>query len=122
MSYRAVFAFALTLSAGAARAEQPAPSPMKCETGPLYRQFGGTDWTVYSCDDEHSMVVISRAGNPASPFYFILTPKSGAYAIHGEGNGSRMASDAAGDDLSRLTQADFAKMLAETKAVPAVRR
>lgn len=92
---------------------------MKCETGPVYRQFGGTDWIVYSCADEHSIVVISRTGNPASPFFFILTPKSGTYVIHGEGNGSKAASDAAGDDLSRLTQADLAKLLADTKAAPA---
>ena len=112
----------MVLAAETAHAEQPAPATLKCETGPVYRQFGGTDWTVYSCDDQQSMVVISRAGNPASPFFFMLTPKSGKYAIYGEGNGSKAASDAAGDDLSRLTQADLANLLAETKAAPASRR
>jgi hypothetical protein len=65
------------------------------------------------------MVVISRKGNPASPFYFIVTPKSGKYAIYGEGTGSKAASDAAGDALSKLMPADFAALLTETKAAPA---
>lgn len=95
---------------------------MKCETGPVYRQYGGTDWTVYSCNDDRSLVVISRAGNPAAPFYFFLTPKSGIYFIHGEGNGSKAASDAAGNDLSKIASADFAKLVAETKAASAAGR
>ena len=115
-------AFVLALAAGAARAEPPASASMKCETGPVHRQFGGTDWTIYSCDDHHSIVVVSSEGNPASPFVFLLTVKSGTYVIHGEGNGSKEASDAAGDDLSRLSQVDLTALLAETLVKPVQRR
>ena len=82
----------LSLAAVSVQADSPTPPPMKCETGPVQRQFGGTDWLVYSCDDGHSMVVISSPGNPASPFYFVLTSREGTYKIYGEGNGSKAAS------------------------------
>jgi hypothetical protein len=108
----------LSFAAGAVQAEPPASTPMKCETGPVHRQFGGTDWLVYSCDDGRSMVVISSSGNPASPFYFVLTPLEGTYKIYGEGNGSKAASDAAGAELARLKQEDLAALFAETKRQP----
>jgi len=89
---------------------------LHCDVGPVSRVFGGTDWLVYSCDDRHSMVVVSAEKNPAAPFYFLLKPLANSYHVSGEGNGSKQASDAAGDELSRMTPADFAKLLAETTA------
>ena len=71
---------------------------------------------MYSCDDQASMAILSAPGNPASPFYFFLVPEAETYKIVGEGAGDKKASDAAGDDLSRLTPAEFAALLAETKA------
>ncbi|HEU4961906.1 MAG TPA: hypothetical protein VFT56_16080 [Sphingomonas sp.] len=91
------------------------PAPMKCEVGPAHRTLGGTQWIVYSCDDQASMVVVSAQGNPASPFYFFLKPAGGAYSVSGEGNGNKEASDAAGDALAKMTPAEFAALLAETK-------
>jgi hypothetical protein len=91
--------------------------PLKCETGPIHRTFGGTEWMVYSCNDQASMVVASAPGNPALPFYFFLKPEAGTYQISGEGAGDQRASRAAGDNLSTLTPADFASLLAATKAV-----
>jgi hypothetical protein len=88
---------------------------MKCETGPVDRQFGGTNWVVYSCDDQRSMVVVSVKDNPASPFYFILSPKADSYDVYGEGNGSKSASDAAGGELSRLSIEELRQLLAATR-------
>jgi hypothetical protein len=98
-----------------AQAAEASPPRMKCQTGPVHRDFGGTNWIVYSCDDQQSMVVISAGGSPASPFYFVLKPNGGTYSITGEGTGDKKASDAAGDALSRMTPADFATLLAETR-------
>jgi hypothetical protein len=95
-----------------------APPPMKCETGPARRTFGGTQWIVYSCDDHTSMVVVSAEGNPASPFYFFLKPNGGTYTVSGEGNGEKKASDAAGDALAKMTPAEFTTLLAATKGGP----
>ncbi|MGB7654961.1 MAG: hypothetical protein WBL74_05725 [Novosphingobium sp.] len=118
MSLRLFAAPLLSLAAVSVQAEAPIPPPMKCETGPVQRKFGGTNWVVYSCDDGHSMVVISASGNPASPFYFVLTPQDGTYKIYGEGNGSKAASDAAGAELGKLKQEDLAALLEETKRQP----
>ena len=108
----------LMLTDGGANAQIPAkPSPMKCETGPASRRFGGANWSIYSCDDKRSMVVVTSEGNPAAPFYFLLTPKAGGYAVNGEGTGDKRASDAAGDDISRLTPTELANLLAATKTV-----
>jgi hypothetical protein len=116
MKRSAILAFALTSIVGVAAGEQPSQTPMKCETGPASRQFGGSAWIVYSCDDQHSMVVISSESNPASPFYFVLKAQDGKYDIHGEGNGSQEASDAAAKELSQLSSTALADLLAATKA------
>jgi hypothetical protein len=99
---------------GQAKAQQTSPAPMKCESGPTSRTLGGSNWLVYSCDDQASMVVVSAQGNPASPFYFFLTPSGGTYRIMGEGTGDKKASDAAGDALSKMNPADFTALLAAT--------
>lgn len=97
--------------------QQPLPqaAPMKCETGPIRRTFGGSEWEVYSCEDQASMVVISAQGNPASPFYFFLKSTGGVYRITGEGNGDKKASDAAARALESMTSTDFAELLAATR-------
>ena len=79
--------------------------------------FGGTKWLVLSCDDQASMVVVSAQGNPASPFYFMVSPNGGSYSVSGEGNGDKAASDAAGADLSKLSPSDLALLLDATKKV-----
>lgn len=88
---------------------------LSCTAGPVKRQFGGTNWLVYGCNDGQSMVIVSDAGNPASPFYFVLQKKGDAYDIHGEGNGSEAASSAAGDAIARLTKTELDQLLAMTK-------
>lgn len=122
MRLRSIVPSLALLAASSVQAEPQAPAAMKCETGPVHRQFGGTDWLVYSCDDGRSMVAISSSGNPASPFYFILTPKDGSYGVFGEGTGSKAASDAAGADLSRLRPDELAALLAETKTASAAQQ
>ena len=108
----------VALMAETAQAQDAKPPPLKCETGPVNRQYGGTEWVVYSCNDEQTMVVVSAADNPAGPFYFLLSRHSGTYAIYGEGNGSKAASKAAGDELSQMSQATLADLLAATKETP----
>ena len=93
------------------------PAPMQCNVGPVARELGGSNWTVLSCSDGRSMVVVSAQGNPAGPFVFFLKPRpDGGYAISGEGNGDKAASDAALEALTHYTPDDFAALLAETKA------
>lgn len=91
------------------------PAPMKCETGPVKRTFGGTEWIVYSCEDQASMVVVSAKGNPAMPFFFFLKSEGGGYRIRGEGNGDKKASNAAFQELAGMKPAEFAALLEATK-------
>jgi hypothetical protein len=114
----AVVLFSATSAAigeGAPSSTPAISSPMKCETGPAKRSFGGTAWLVYSCTDGASMVVVSDTGNPAMPFVFVLNNRAGGYTISGEGTGDKRASDAAGDVLAHMSATEFGTLLAETK-------
>lgn len=91
---------------------------MKCETGPVTRRFGGSDWSVLSCSDGKTMIVASAPGNPAGPFLFVLAARGdGSYVVAGEGNGDKAASDAALADLNALTPDDLASLLNATRAI-----
>ena len=110
------FAVVALLVAQAAAQPQHGQKPsLQCERGPLHKNYGGSPWLVYSCSDDKTLVILSDAGNPASPFYFIIYPKDGQYSMSGEGNGSKAASDAAFEDLQKLSAKDIAAMLQATK-------
>jgi hypothetical protein len=98
-----------------AEAQQPA---MKCETGPVVRTFGKTEWAVYSCDDQGSIAVVSARGNPAAPFVFFVLREAGKYRLEGSGSGDKKASDAAADDLVKLVPADIEALVVATKTAP----
>ena len=104
----------LMMQAPAQPEPQQKPS-LQCEGGPLHKNYGGTPWLVYSCSDSKTLVVVSDAGNPASPFYFVFFPKDGQYGMSGEGNGSKSASAAAFEDLKKLSTTDILEMLQETR-------
>jgi hypothetical protein len=90
---------------------------LKCNAGPLHRSFGGNAWLVYGCNDGKSLVVASDAGNPASPFVFIIAWSAAGYGVSGEGNGDRAVSAAALQDLSALTNAQIVSLFTETQTV-----
>ena len=69
-----------------------AQEDVKCDTGPLTRTFGASEWFVYSCDDGRTLAMVSAPGSPAVPFYFILAPQGSGYRLYGEGTGSKAAS------------------------------
>jgi hypothetical protein len=81
--------------------------------GPVYKIFGGTKWLVYGCADGHSVVVISAPGNPATPFYFMLSPGGRGYEVVGEGEGQREATAAAYAELKALTESQVKALVAE---------
>ena len=90
------------------------PPALDCNRGPLHRTFGATPWLVYACSDARSVVVMSDEGNPAMPFYFILYVKpDGEMKLYGEGTGKQSATQAAFDELEKLTQDDVAALVDE---------
>lgn len=99
-----------TLSCDSLLAQQ---ANLKCTIGPVKKTFGKTPWLVYSCDDGQSVVIVTAPGSSAAPFYFIF---SGGH-LRGEGTGNKAATDAAYNDLQRLTEADIKALVAQTKQV-----
>jgi hypothetical protein len=86
---------------------------LKCVVGPVKKTFGNTPWLVYSCDDGQSIVIVTAPGSSAAPFYFIF---NGGH-LRGEGTGNKEATDAAYNDLKRLTDVDIQGLIAQAKQV-----
>jgi hypothetical protein len=93
-----------------------AAKPIECHIGPVSEVYGGTPWSAYSCGDDTSMLFVADNGSPAAPFYFVIYLKDGKYQYDGDGTGSKKATDAAYLDLIRLSPADVATLVAETKS------
>jgi len=112
----AVLWTALTaLPSSAVGEDASTPEPLKCDTGPVARTYGKTQWLVYSCDDQRSVVIVSAPGSPAAPFYFIFFPSEGGYRLRGEGTGRKDATSAAFTDLRALSGQDIAVLIEQTK-------
>ena len=112
---RSILAAAFTASltatgANAANGSAKSAYPMDCKIGPVEKTFGATQWLVYSCSDGKSLLFVSAANSPASPFYFSLTPER----LFGEGTGDQGATDAAYADIRKLSEADVAALLQAT--------
>jgi hypothetical protein len=90
---------------------------LKCEVGPVTKQYGSTDWLVYSCEDKRSLVIVTAPSNPAMPFYFSYLHTDKGYQLRGEGTGDKRLTDAAFGDLKNLTEDQIAFLLVETQKV-----
>jgi hypothetical protein len=100
--------FAVSASADTVRLWPDKPVPLACEAGPDNRNIGGHTWLVFACDDGASVVIVSAEGNPASPFFFsFIRDLSGDQRLRGEGNGDKVASKAAYDELKTWTREDI---------------
>lgn len=88
---------------------------LKCDTGPVHKTYGGTEWLVYSCADNRSVVIVSNKGNPAMPFIFVFAAKGDGYHLSGEGTGRKEATAAAFNELKRLTSEDIAQLVQQAK-------
>jgi len=95
--------------------------PKECHTGPVTQTYGGTLWSVYSCGDDTSLLFVAMTNTPAAPFYFVMYLKDGKYQYDGEGTGSKQATDAAYLDLLKLSSADVATLVAETRSTYAAK-
>ena len=102
---------ALCVASHVCSAEDASAAPaLSCQSGPVKRTFGATSWDVYGCDDGHSVVVVTAAGNPATPFYFFFSWTAEGFDLRGEGPGNKRLTDAAFEDLKKLTDVDIAHL------------
>lgn len=90
--------------------------PIKCKVGPIDHRFGGTEWQVYACDDGRSLLAVTKDGNPAAPFHFIIAATEKGHELYGEGSGDKAASDAAYAALQKLDEAAIARLYAQATA------
>jgi len=90
---------------------------MECKTGPVNKSFGGTNWLVYACNDEKSVVIVSGPGNPAIPFYFSYMYDGKGYRLSGEGAGNKEASEQAYSELSKLNPDQISELYKEASGV-----
>jgi hypothetical protein len=98
-------------------AESSNPQPLKCDVGPVSNTYGMTQWLVYSCDDAQTLVILSATENPAAPFYFTVSPRGGRYQIDGEGPGRKELTDAALQELQRLSERDIKSLIEQTRSL-----
>jgi hypothetical protein len=89
---------------------------LTCEIGPIDREYGGSAFQVYSCDDGKSVVAVAKPGSKAYPFYFIVSPANGEVRLYGQGDGDSEATQAAFNDLNETTPAQVGELVAATKA------
>ena len=88
---------------------------LQCEVGPVDRDYGGSAFSIYSCDDDKSVVAFAKPGSKAYPYFFIVSPVNGQVRLYGEGNGDNEAGRAAFTDLNALQPAEVADLVAATK-------
>ena len=89
---------------------------LQCEVGPVDREFGGSAFSIFSCDDGKSVVAVAKRGSKAFPFYFIVSPANGEVRLYGQGDGDGEATGAAFADLNEISPADVAAMVEATKS------
>ena len=89
---------------------------LNCGTGPVDREFGGSAFALYSCDDGKSLVAVAKPGSRAFPFYFIVSPDADQVRLYGEGDGDEDATGAAFSDLNEVTPEEIAAIVAETRS------
>jgi hypothetical protein len=112
--------FAVQASADTVRRWPDKPTPLNCDAGPDKRSIGGNEWLVYGCDDGASIVIVSAEGNPASPFIFsFIRDLLGKHHLRGEGNGDKIGSKAAFDELSAWTLEDIEEARKRARAATA---
>jgi hypothetical protein len=90
---------------------------LTCEVGPIDREYGGSAFSVFSCDDGKSVVAVARPGSRAFPFYFIVSPQGGEVRLFGEGDGDSQATQEAFYDLNEFRPADVAALVTATRSL-----
>lgn len=117
--HRCIATLIAVLSIGPAFAQGRSASqePMKCETGPLSKTYGGSTWLVYSCADGKSAVVVSAPGSAANPFYFMFHAAPGGYRLVGEGNAPKAVTQKAYAELSALSEKEIMRLVEQTRSV-----
>lgn len=88
---------------------------LQCDVGPLNKVYGKSQWLVYSCNDNLSLVFVAAPGSAATPYVFSWLVGARGTHLHGEGSGDRAATDAAFREIRALSYRDIEDLVAQTK-------
>jgi hypothetical protein len=91
----------------------------RCSKGTENKVFGKTEWVVFGCDDNSTLVFVTAPGNPAAPFYFTVFPVGSEYHVFGEGTGNKNATEAAFEEIQQLSSSEISSLIADTKLAAA---
>ena len=94
-----------------------AEQELQCHIGPITFDLAGGNWQVTSCNDNHSLVFATMKGNPAMPSVFFIQRDGETSIIHGEGSGSKEASNYAFEELKKFTESNLDELVDRTKKV-----
>ena len=114
-SYSAALLLAVFVSVPASGDEAVSGAPLKCAVGPIERTYGKTQWLVYSCDDERSVVIVAAPLSPARPFMFRFLAQGDGYLLQSKGSGDRNYTTAAFGELKVMTLEDIEALVKLTK-------
>ncbi|WP_193369938.1 hypothetical protein [Pelagibius marinus] len=110
-----MFSIMIPSSIANAGQSEAGQTDLVCETGPVTKTFGQSQWLVYSCSDRRTVVVMSAPGNPAMPFYFVIYPSATGYQLGGEGTGDQEFTAAAFSELQALSPTEIENLVQETR-------
>ncbi len=116
MTWQRTLAAATILIGGVCGSARAAPADLKCDSGPVSRNFGGAPWLVYSCHDLVHLLLVAPPVNPASPCIIVLTLDGDRFRVVNVGTGNKRAAADAGRDAERLSLDDFTALIAQTTA------
>ena len=116
VSLAATVCMSLLASGPASGDETATGSTLVCDVGPIQKTYGGTDWLVYSCNDERSVVIASSAGSPANPFVFRFLAREDGYLLQSAGTGDKKFTTAAFNELKVMSENDIETLVTLTKA------
>jgi len=105
-------------SVSANEANIDATEPLECFTGPVKRNYGNTEWNVYICSDDQSLMLVSVLSRPGQPYMLTFAPCNGIYAVAGEGLEDKAMNAAVTDELQNLSDSEIMELIAAIKAVP----
>ena len=88
---------------------------LNCNVGPITKTYGGSNWLVYSCDDNQSVAFLAAPNNPVTPFYFLLSKRDGSYRVEGEGTGNKNATSAAVAEIGKLSETEITAVIEQTR-------
>lgn len=107
IGHRAAWFVLLTAALFSFHVASASEAKLRCDSGPITKNIGGTTWLVYGCADNKSLSIVSAPTNKAVHFRFTFTADEGGYALHGEGQGDKRLTDAAYQELNAMSEADI---------------